>query len=294
MKDTNKLVEEIEKKFNLYCMPPDTPFHEYLSKMYPSNIRRLFCEKFSRNSLGLMLDNCKSYNRVFLAVFLSREILTKLFCRDIRDAILIVHHPMEFQTSGVGFIPLSEYYFNELARRRISVISVHAPLDCHGEISTTLALLNRLKLRSISRHIHSEFGDLIWLAETESVVPFEEFCQFVREQVNVANLRYVKKQSYVHRLCVVAGGASCPVNLGIYQNIGCDTFLTGEYENRVKNEYGEDERRGFEAVLPNLKMNLIGASHYATEKIVFEDSFSIWMETLGNHAELIEQDDPWY
>jgi len=75
--------------------------------------------------------------------------------------------------------------------------------------------------------------------------------------------------------------------------LGCDTYLTGDFVSRVKNEYNEEERKKFESVKNNLNINLIGCSHYATEKLVFLNEITKLFKDRGFDTSFIEQDNPW-
>lgn len=74
----------------------------------------------------------------------------------------------------------------------------------------------------------------------------------------------------------------------------CDTFLTGEYYNKLKMPFGEEERRIFKKERKNININLIECSHYATEKLVFLREIPDLFNKLRIPYEFIEQNDPWY
>ena len=70
--------------------------------------------------------------KIYLAVFLSGEILDKIFQQNISDALIFLHHPMDMESSGRGFLPVEEKYFLKLKRRRISIYCLHTPLDINN------------------------------------------------------------------------------------------------------------------------------------------------------------------
>jgi hypothetical protein len=77
--------------------------------------------------------------------------------------------------------------------------------------------------------------------------------------------------------------------------LGCDTLLTGTYYNQVQTEIGQWYRDEFEKIRDSLEINLVEASHYATEAIVMQvDMADFCTNYLGVDCEFIAQDDPWY
>src|SRR3990167_777629 len=96
--------------------------------------------------------------KIYLAVFLSSEILDKIFAQDATEAMIFLHHPMDMESSNRGFLPIEEKYFLEMKRRKISVYILHTPLDIHKRISTSRSIAKALRLRSVKEYNQCSTG----------------------------------------------------------------------------------------------------------------------------------------
>jgi hypothetical protein len=67
-------------------------------------------------------------------------------------------------------------------------------------------------------------------------------------------------------LAVVAGGGDLPDLLQTACDHGCDTLLTGTVENRFAVPVLQELNKQFHELNMKLKLNLIGGTHYGTER----------------------------
>ncbi len=147
----DSLTRRLDAEFNIASIPPDEPFSRILAKIYDAaqiEFRRYVVAQFLQNFHGLMIRNSDIVEKVYSAVFLSGEILDKIFQQNISDTFIFLHHPMDMESSNRGFLPIEEKYFSEMRRRRISVYCLHTPLDIHKSISTSRSIAKALKLQN--------------------------------------------------------------------------------------------------------------------------------------------------
>jgi hypothetical protein len=145
----DEVTRELDAFFKVHDFTPDSPFSRSVPRVYGRTgirLERCLEKTFLETFHGLMIRNGETANKTYCTVFLSEEILGKLFAQDERDVLLISHHPLAMETSNRGFLPLSERYFEEMQGRAISVYVLHTPLDIHDEISTSRALARELGL----------------------------------------------------------------------------------------------------------------------------------------------------
>lgn len=63
--------------------------------------------------------------------------------------------------------------------------------------------------------------------------------------------------------------------------------MTGNYA------YADEHRARMRELVPTLRMNLLGTSHYASEMVVMRDLMPGWFRNAGIEARFIKQPDPW-
>jgi putative NIF3 family GTP cyclohydrolase 1 type 2 len=281
------ITRELGTFFRIDELPADSPFSRLVPQVYEAagiELGRYLEQRFLEIFHGLMLRNGQTVTKVYLTVFLSEEILDKIFARRERDVLVISHHPLVMETSNRGFLPLSEGYFAEMQARAISVYVLHTPLDVHDEISTSRALAREVGIEKFT----GSYGYL------PSSITLDDFLARVIQVTGVNDLHFIKNRETVHTVGVIAGGTDAR---GILETaaLGCDTLLTGTYHNQVQTEVGQWYRDEFEKIRDSLEINLIEASHYATEAIVMQmDMVDFCTNRVGTDSEFISQDNPWY
>lgn len=249
---------------------------------------------------GLMLNHADEVDRVYLIVFPSQPVLDTILALEVergaRGALIFAHHPADFEESGRGFIKIKEEQIEELRDHRISYYNCHAPLDCHKEISTVIALAKALKLRDLelfSPHhsgmegVHGRVQDTI----------FSVFAEHLAEVTDLPYIRYNQIRfngQPVEHVAVIPGGADHPRHLEMVRDLGCDTFVTGSWWPIGSYEYAARQREVMRELVPQMPMNLLGTSHYASEMVVLRDQMSGWFRNAGIEARFIRQPNPWY
>ena len=115
----------------------------------------------------------------------------------------------------------------------------------------------------------------------------------MRRACAVERLETKAHRDWVERVAVVAGGAAYPPLMQEALDAGCDTYLTGDFRVRHGGPWAEEHRPEFDAFVDQVPLNLVGASHYATEALVLRDDMLAHFRELGLDAEFVPQMDPW-
>jgi putative NIF3 family GTP cyclohydrolase 1 type 2 len=227
--------------------------------------------------------------------------LDTIIAREVADgapgALIFAHHLTDLEESGRGPVTIPEVQLEELKEHRISYYTCHAPLDCHLEISTARALANALGLHE-QEHFAPHYGGM---SAVHGVVgkptSYQAFAARLAKITDVDRLRYDQVRHCglpVNRVAVVPGGGGRPERLEEAAAAGCDTYVTGQWwPFSETNEAAEPHREQMRQLLPQVRMNLLGASHYATEMVVMRDQMPGWFRDRGVDAEFVPQEDPW-
>jgi putative NIF3 family GTP cyclohydrolase 1 type 2 len=226
-------------------------------------------------------------------VFPSDDVLTEVERRASgAPALIFTHHPMDFETSGRGLWPIGAEWLARLREKRISLYAAHAPLDCHETVSTSRSLARAIGVPA-EHTFAMYFGGHAGVYGEVEPVPFGAFLERVKSGVGIEHLERKEHSQTVHRVAVVAGGAAYPGLMEEALEVGCDTYVTGDFQVRHGGEWAEQNRPHFDAFVGSVPLNLIGASHYATESLVLRQEMLGVFNSLGLQAEFVPQADAW-
>ncbi len=248
---------------------------------------------FMKRHNGLMLDNAPDVAWVFTLVFPSDEVLAEVERLAAgRPGLIFTHHPMDFETSGRGLLPVGEEWLKRLREAGISLYSAHAPLDCHEAVSTSRALAREVgvAVESVFAGYHGGHEGVIG---TTGPQEFDEFVSRVGVACGVGRVNTRPYSDRVHRVAVVAGGAAFPAMMREAQAARCDTYLTGDFRVRHGGPWAEEHRPQFDAEIERLTINLVGGSHAGSEGVVLRHDMIDWFLEAGVGAEFVAQDDLW-
>ncbi len=272
-----------------FCREAAIPIEEYATPA--------FLTRFN----GLMLDNTEEVDRVFTLVFPCQDVLAEVERRAQtgarpgaggRPALIFTHHPMDFETSGRGLIPIDTEWLQRLRLGRISLYSAHVPLDCHESVSTSRALARAVGVPADVPFAGYHGGHAGVHGRMEPV-PFEQFAERVRQACGVDRIETKAAGKPAQHVAVVAGGAAYPALMQEALDAGCDTYLTGDFRVRHGGPWAEEHRPQFDPFVDAVPLNLVGASHYATESLVLRHDMLRFFRDLGLPADFVPQPDPW-
>ncbi|HEY5625283.1 MAG TPA: Nif3-like dinuclear metal center hexameric protein [Dehalococcoidia bacterium] len=248
---------------------------------------------FMRRHNGLMLANASEIDPVYTLVFPSDEVIAEVERRAYgRPALIFTHHPMDFETSGRGLMPIPTAMLERMRAGGISLYSAHAPLDCHDEVSTSRALAHAIGVPATETFAGYHGGHAGVFGKIDSAT-LDDFVASVRQGCDVERVDTKQVHDNVRRVAVVAGGAAFPPLMQGAVDAGCDTYVTGDFRVRHGGPWAEEHRPVFDAFVDEVPLNLIGASHFATEALVLRHEVINVFADLGLKAEFVPQDDPW-
>jgi len=292
--NTTDLAARLDTFFHLDRYASDdfaeiVPFSHEAGIPIEEYVHPAFLKRFN----GLAFDNATEVSGIFTLVFPSEEVLAEVERRaNGRPALIFTHHPMDFETSGRGLLPVGEARLRRLRDARIALYAAHAPLDCHETISTSRALARAAGV-SAEHTFAGYMGGHAGVHGRIDPVPLSEFVDRVKAGCGVEHVTLKRHSGTVERVAVVAGGAAFPGLMEEALAAGCDTYLTGDFQVRHGGPWAEEHRPQFDAFVDQVPLNLIGGSHYATESLVLRHDMLDLFHNWGLEAEFVSQNDPW-
>ncbi len=248
---------------------------------------------------GLMLKSTEEIDRVYLTVFADQSVLDTILAteleREAPGAMIFAHHPADFEEGGRGFMGVREEQLEELREHHISYYCCHAPLDCHPEISTVIALAKALKLHDwelFSPH----YGGMEGVHGRIQGMSFGGFANYLAEVTDLPFIQYNQVRHNgqpVEHVAVIPGGGDDPKHIEEALELGCDTYVTGHWWLIGAYDYAAKQREFMRELVPQIPMNLVGTSHYASEMVVMRDQMPGWFRNAGIDVKFIRQPDPW-
>lgn len=245
---------------------------------------------FAATCNGLMIAPIPAeldVDRVYLIVFPQPDLLASIVNlereRGNPGALIVTHHVTDFEAKGGGLTPVPVSSFDALAAANIGLYVIHAPLDCHPEISTSGALVDGLGLRRVGVFAPYVGGHAGVIGE-QTPEPFAAFAERVRvlcdlPALDPAQIRHAGRE--VSRVAVIAGGGDDVDSLREVQAVGVDTYLTGTWWTPHRSEWADQNRAAVRSLLPECDFNLLGTTHNASEQVVLRDQVAPLIRSWG-------------
>lgn len=282
--------------------PPDPAMKDWIPRVcedagydYQNVFEPAFCEKFN----GLMLRAGNDVNHVFCSAFATPDVINSIFNSGARDALFFLHHPVDMEVCGRGFLPIPARAIAELQKKRISIYSCHAPLDCHDSIGTNAAIV-----RALGVNVEKSFLEYGWghAGRIGSMKP-ESTSFLLKRIMEIFDVRRLEiggcLNTEVKRIAIVAGAGDELEHLEDARKSSCDMYLTGEWYPRytpgddVSKEMVARSKKKIYEFSRNTRMILIGTSHAASEFLVMKTQIKDYFESKGLPTTPIPQEDWW-
>jgi putative NIF3 family GTP cyclohydrolase 1 type 2 len=214
---------------------------------------------------GLLLDNAKSVECVYTAVFPDENVLEKVLSISEGSAMLFTHHPMiwDLTLRGFPFRNIPSRFLHGLAERKISLYNLHTPLDANGPYSTSTSLARALDIQPIDEFFVYQGVKVGVIGVTPSRVVEEVAIRArmaVQHEVKVWN--YGEPEICERKVAIVAGGGNYPEAIEEVAELGFNLYLTGV---SLINE-GYQPSVQFHEEAKTRGVNIIAATHHSTEK----------------------------
>ncbi|MBO5870746.1 MAG: Nif3-like dinuclear metal center hexameric protein [Clostridia bacterium] len=221
---------------------------EQLARALDNLIPPELSEPWDNDGKMIIPNPSKQVSRVLCALDCTTEAINA--ARVWGCNVIVTHHPLIFQPlESINSSDSVGKRVIECIKNDIAVISFHTRLDIiEGGVNDMLALT--LGLNNAETFIpYGRIGDV----EKQT---FDEFAEKVANMLNLdaKSMPMVNASDTVSRVAVVSGSGKDEINAVL--KAGADTFVTGEVMHNHMIDCKE------------LGLNLICATHYATERIV--------------------------
>ncbi len=252
----NELYNRLDEDFDIKNIRDDWSFMDFNSYIVPT---------FKSKYIGLILDNSHNIEKVYTATFPDKEIIERILDINAFDVLLFSHHAMGYRGNAEGFpfynIPLA--YLEEMKKRRISFYMLHAPLDRNGEYSTSVSLAKALNLEVVDEFCQYDNIKVGVICKTsfKSVLDFSDHVgKVIGHDIKLRN--YGESDIRNGKIAIAAGGGSYPFVATELADLGINVYLTGFTKPL---QYFEPTME-FHKIAKDNQINVIGATHYSTEK----------------------------
>lgn len=271
-----KLYQHLEKDFITPKMNDDWA-------SYMDSISDFLSENFKKRSMGLVCDFATEINKVYTAVFPSKEVMQKILDDKIQDAMLFVHHPSiwDIRKAPDVFQQMDTDLLQQFKDRRISIYNLHVPLDNFGKYSTSVTLAKALGIKS-EKSFAPYLGSMCGVFGKTNLTTTQDlrnkFQKTIGHEVSLYN--YGDDEIKNRTVAVVVGGGNDIDILKDIAKAGVNTFITGI---TVKNKHSKETHDFAE----KNKINILGGTHYSTEKFACI-SMVDYFKKVGLPSEFIE------
>jgi putative NIF3 family GTP cyclohydrolase 1 type 2 len=272
-----ELYEKIGRDFETDKYKDDWSFVEFNEFINP-----VFKERY----IGAMLDNTAEIEKVYTSTFPDIEVLDDIFSRNENDILLLSHHAMGYDPTleGFPFYNIPAGYLKKLKERRISFYVLHIPLDSNGIYSTSVNLAKELKLQ-ITGEFCEYLGCKVGVICETAFTKLTDFASHVENVMGheIKIWRHGKDIIDRKTVAVAAGGGCIDFVAEELAVLKINTFLTGCTRPILSFEPNME----FHRIAKENKINLVGATHYSTEKFACMAMVK-YFTGFGINAEFVE------
>ncbi|KKK43549.1 hypothetical protein LCGC14_2006960 [marine sediment metagenome] len=239
-------------------------------------------ENFKNRYMGILLDNSVEIDSVYTAVFPSNKVLNEILELNKENILLFTHHAMTWDIRNISvFQNIDRELLRKLKHKKISIYTLHVPLDKNGKYGTTSNLAKALEIAP-EGEFYEYFGVRVGvIGRTELNTP-EELANKLSTVVGHKTKlwKYGSDDIIEHRVALVAGGGNTLEGIEQIIELGINTYVTGiTAHNEFSKEVHEFEKKH--------EINIIGGTHYSTEKFACI-SMCNYFEDMGLSCEFIE------
>lgn len=250
------------------------------------NLGDYVSENFQKRQMGVFIDNSEEIKKVYTAVFPTDEIIEKVLAKQEEDILLFVHHPQIWDTSLEGF-PFKDFdkeLLPRLKENRISIYNLHSPLDDNGKYSTTMNMARAFGIEKEEDFFEYQGGVAGVIGKT-NFETLDDLADRIIKEVGheVKVLNYGSQEIKNQKVGLIAGGGNEAEAIEKIANKGINTYLTGVINKNESYQPSID----FHEAAKKYKINVIGATHYSTEKFACM-AMCEYFKKLGLACEFLE------
>jgi putative NIF3 family GTP cyclohydrolase 1 type 2 len=254
-----------------------------------------FCARFN----GLMLRGGETVEQVFCAAFPCPEVVEAVLGKSKGNALLFLHHPVDMEVAGAGFLAVLPESLERMRARGVSVYACHAPLDCHDEIGTNASIVQAFQVAvevRFARYGHGYAGRV----GTIQPIGLHDLMEKGKRVFGVERVEVGGGQpTMVTRVAIVAGGGDEVALMEEAEGLGAQAYLTGEWYTRTEppdegeKRWAEGNRVECQTYAASSEIAMLGFSHAATEYLVMKGQMADYFRRRDLEVECLAQTDWW-
>jgi len=271
------LVQFLDEYFSIEKYGPDPAMSRMVPSVYnEADLKNYFTEYFLKFYNGLMISGAEEVSNVFGAVFPSREVLAEFIDKAVPGDLLFLHHPIDMECgdpqgkSGRAFLPIDKDQLDKIKENNLSIYSCHHPLDCHNEVSTNLAIAQKINLINPVPCLELA-GGFVGLSGEISPLSVDKFADKLKEIFSLPYLDQEGKDKIIKKVVIVAGSGDKVDFFKQAEALGADAYVSGEIHCHIDNEKGRTKMKEALGYMENSQMSFFGVSHAASEFLVIKD-----------------------
>ncbi len=229
---------------------------------FMGEVEEYLSENFKERSMGIVCDFAEKINKVYTAVFPTKEVFQKIIDDNVEDAMVFLHHPSnwDIRNASSAFYQMDRNQLEELKERKISIYNLHVPLDNYSKYSTsnTLAEVLEIKVEEPFAYHNGALNGVIGITSCRDIMELNErFSKVLGHETK--SYIYGDKEIKGGKVAIVAGGGNDTIFIKEMLEKDVKVLITGISTNSERyREVHEFERENNICVL--------GGTHYSTEK----------------------------
>ncbi len=199
-----------------------------------------------------------------------------------------MHHPIPMECGdpkgkwGRGFIPINTDLVEKMIEKKLSVYTVHAPMDYNRHVGTSDAIAEALGVKVIDEFFPYSKGHAGLICEISTTTTK----QLIKELEELFEVPYVDFEGKVHdrinRIAIIAGCGDVVSEMKNAENSRVQAYITGEIHCHIDNDYGRQKYQMVKDYVLDTNMSLIGVSHAASEFLVMKTQMKKWLQKEFN------------
>lgn len=241
---------------------------------------------------GLVIKNTNEIQKIYAAFSPSTYVLEEIRKIGITNCLLVVKHPFDWdgRKNGQGFIKLSERDYKLMEEMGVSLYSLHTPMDKNRNdqiVSTAYAFARVIGLKVEEEFATESERNPNILLGLIGRLKYENFDDLVKGLNFTLNYKpkIMKVNNNLGKVGLATGGGFVPEIIQEARDKGCNTYITGIITPN-SSEYSKTNYPSTLNAVKKIGINIIGCSHYLTEKWAMEFSVPYFKQFC--EAEFIE------
>ncbi|MBN2209856.1 MAG: Nif3-like dinuclear metal center hexameric protein [Sedimentisphaerales bacterium] len=277
---TKDVADLLDREFRI----PETADAEMTRHAISEVSRGIVSSAFHKKETGLMFDFAENVDAIYCTTFLTDETIAFVLSKSAGESLIFTHHPFDYHEDHRGLTALPDTTIEQLQTNKIAVYAIHAPLDVGLNICVSRSLAERLSLTN-PQPFYPALGGYLGVYGRLEDNTISDVARHVGAALGLETVDMFDNSSEIGLTAVVAGGGDQIDILQQAIQLGCTSYVTGTAVHRWQRL--AEANREFREYARKAKINLIGGTHYNTEKCAVQD-VAAFLTQHGFMAEFIE------